>query len=101
MISSHNLSTTLLFDVFQRWIHYLNRCVVESASDVVEAPGVITPFYLEPILVDLEGGATSTQSSRYHWTTSLQEGGQKAGMPQRATAAATARIKNPDSRCQP
>ena len=56
MISSHHLSTTLLFDVSRWWSQYLNRCVAESASEVVEAPGASFPFSLEPILVDLEGG---------------------------------------------
>ena len=40
----------------QQWILYLNRCVAASATEALEAPGVNTPFFLESILVDLEGG---------------------------------------------
>ena len=39
-----------------RWSQYLNRCVAASDLEVEEAPGSSVPFYLEPILVDLEGG---------------------------------------------
>ena len=53
MISSPYLATTLIYDVAQRWIQYLNRCVYVSASEVVEAPGVSIPFSLEPILFDM------------------------------------------------
>ena len=56
MISSPHLATTLLFDVFQRWSQYLNRCVAALSSEVKEAPGASVPFYLKPILVNLEGG---------------------------------------------
>ena len=40
----------------RRWRQYLNRCMVASASEVVEAPGASAPFSLEPILVNLKGG---------------------------------------------
>ena len=56
IISSPHLSTTLLFDVSRRCSQYLKRCVAASASDVVKVPGGSVPFYLKPILVDLEGG---------------------------------------------
>ena len=55
MISSPHLATTLLYHVSRRCSHYLSRFVVVSASQVVEAPGGSAPFFLEPILVDLEG----------------------------------------------
>ena len=44
-----------MYDVLQRRIQYLDRCVAESASEVVEAPGASVPFYLEPILVEMVG----------------------------------------------
>ena len=56
MISSPYLATTFLFDVSRQWIQYLNRCVVASASEVVEAPGTSVLFSLKQILVELEGG---------------------------------------------
>ena len=56
MISSPHLATTLLFYVSRPCSQYLNRCVATSDLVVVEAPGVISPFYLEPILVKMEGG---------------------------------------------
>ena len=57
MISSPHLAKTLLFDVSRRLSQYLNRCVAASASEVEEAPGASVPLSLEPILVELEGGA--------------------------------------------
>ena len=56
MISSPHLATTLLFYVSRPCSQYLNRCVATSDLVVVEAQGVISPFYLEPILVKMEGG---------------------------------------------
>ena len=56
VISPPHLATTLLFDVSRRWSQYLNRCVAALASEVVKEPGASVPFYLEPILVELEGG---------------------------------------------
>ena len=44
MISSPHLATTLLYDVLRLWNQYLNRCVVASSSEVVEAPGSSAPF---------------------------------------------------------
>ena len=35
MISPPYLATTLIYDVSRRWSHYLNRCMVVSASEVV------------------------------------------------------------------
>ena len=40
----------------RQWSQYLNRCVAASDSEVTKAPRASTPFSLEPILVDLEGG---------------------------------------------
>ena len=90
MISSPHIAMTLLFDVSRLWSQYLNRCVAASALEVEEAPGTSVPFSFEPILVELEGDATSAQFSLPHWPTLSQEGGQQAGVPQRAEAAATA-----------
>ena len=56
MISYPHLATTLLYYVPRRWRHYLNRCVVVSASEVVESPRASVPFSLEPIIVEMEGG---------------------------------------------
>ena len=40
------------------WILYVNRCVSAlAASEALEAPGANIPFSLEPVMVDLEGGA--------------------------------------------
>ena len=57
MISSPHLAATLLFDVSWRWSQYPNRCVEALDLEVVEVPGGSVPFSLEPILVDMEGGA--------------------------------------------
>ena len=57
MISSLHLATTFIFDVSRRWCNYLNRCVVVLDSEMVEALGASVPFSLEPILVNMEGGA--------------------------------------------
>ena len=46
IISSPHLSTTLIYDVSQRWSQYLNRCVA-----ALEAPGASFPFSIEPIMV--------------------------------------------------
>ena len=56
MISPPNLASTLLFNVLRLWSQDLNRCVAASALEVEEALGASVPFFLEPILVDLEGG---------------------------------------------
>ena len=56
MISYSHIHTTLLYDVSRRWSLYLNRCVAELASDEFEAPGANIPFFLKPILVEIEGG---------------------------------------------
>ena len=56
VILSPRLSTILLYDVSQWWSQYLNRCVDASSLEVVEAPGASVPFYLKPILVDMERG---------------------------------------------
>ena len=63
VISPPHLATTLLFDVSRRWSQYLNRCVAALASEVVKEPGASVPFYLEPILVELEGGALHRPNS--------------------------------------
>ena len=55
MISPRRLATKLLYDVSQWWTPYLNRCMVDSASEVVEALGGSVPFSLEPRLVEMEG----------------------------------------------
>ena len=55
MISPPYLSTTLLCDVLQRWILYLNRYVAAWAFEALEGLGANTPLSLEPILVYLEG----------------------------------------------
>ena len=57
IIISLYLTTTLLFDVSRRWSPYLNRCVTASSSEDVGAPGTIVPFFLEPILLKIEGGS--------------------------------------------
>ena len=56
VISSPRLAMPLLYNVSRRWRHYLNRCAAASASEVVEAPGGSVPFFLEPMMVDLELG---------------------------------------------
>ena len=56
MVSSPHLTTTLIYDVSQRLSQYLSRCVTASVSEVVEVMGVVVPFSLEPILVNLEVG---------------------------------------------
>ena len=56
MVSSPHIATTLLYDGLRRWIQCINRCVDVLDSEVVEAPGGRVPFFLEPILVELEGG---------------------------------------------
>ena len=38
------------------WSLYLNRCVAASASEALEAPGPNSPFTLDLILLELEGG---------------------------------------------
>ena len=55
MISSLQLASILLYDVLQRCIQYLNRCVATLASEVVKAPGARVPFSLDPIMVNLQG----------------------------------------------
>ena len=57
MILSHHLATTLLYNVSHRWSLNLNGCVAALASEALKAPVSNVPFLLEPILVDLEGGA--------------------------------------------
>ena len=56
IISPPHLATALLYSMLRRWSLYLNRCVDVLASEDLEEPGANTPFSLEPILVDLEGG---------------------------------------------
>ena len=56
MISSPHLATTLIYNVLRRWSLYLNRCVAVLVSKALDVPGTSTPFSLELILVDLEGG---------------------------------------------
>ena len=51
-----HLATALLYDVSRRWSLYLNRCVAASASKALEATWAIIPFWLNPILVELESG---------------------------------------------
>ena len=63
MILSTNISTTLMYNVLRLWSQYLNRCVAASASEVVESPGVSVPNCIEPILVNLEGGALRGKKS--------------------------------------
>ena len=53
MITSLQLSTTLIYDVSRRWILYLNMCMDVSS---LEASGDTAPFTLEPILLNPEGG---------------------------------------------
>ena len=50
------MATTLMYDVSQWWSQYLNSCVDVSTLEVLEVPGDSVVFYLEPIMVDLEGG---------------------------------------------
>ena len=56
MISSPQISTTILYNFSSRCSRYLNWCVVALASKVVEAFGGSVPFSLKPNLIDLEGG---------------------------------------------
>ena len=56
MISSLHLATTLLFDISQRWILYLNMCVNVLVSESLDALGCYTPLSVDIILVELEGG---------------------------------------------
>ena len=56
VISSPELSISLLYDVSRRWIQYFNRCMAASSSEVVEAPSSRVSFSLKPILVKLYGG---------------------------------------------
>ena len=48
---------TLLYDVLRQWSLYLDRCMAVLESEALEAPGGNIPFSLEPVMVDLEGGA--------------------------------------------
>ena len=45
----------LIYNVLWRWSLYLNRCVAVSASEDLDDPGSNVPFFLNPILVELEG----------------------------------------------
>ena len=56
IISSPHIATTLLFGVLQWWSLYLNRCMAVLALKSLDTPGCHFPFYLEPILDELEGG---------------------------------------------
>ena len=67
MISSSNLTTTLLYNVSQCWGLYLIMCVATSDSKALEAPGAKFLFSPEPILVEIEGGAMWARSLQDHW----------------------------------
>ena len=56
MIKSSHLATTLIYNRPRKWITYLNRCVVASSLEDVEAPSETVPFSLEPILLEMESG---------------------------------------------
>ena len=56
MISSPNLSTTLLFNASRQWNLYIKRCMDASALKSIYALGCLVSFSLEPILDDMEGG---------------------------------------------
>ena len=53
MISSPQLSTTLLFDMSRQWSLYLNRCVAALAPESLDTLGCHVPFLLDPILAEL------------------------------------------------
>ena len=53
---SPHLITKLLYNVFWLWSLYLNRCVAVSALEVLDAFRANTPFLLDTILMELEGG---------------------------------------------
>ena len=55
IITSPQLSTTLIYNVSRRWITYLNRCVATSSLEDVGVPRATVPFSLEPILLDMKG----------------------------------------------
>ena len=55
MTSSPHLATGLLYDVLRRQSQYLNTCIAALASKVLEALGDSIYFFLEPILVYMEG----------------------------------------------
>ena len=56
MISSPYLSTTLLFDLSQRWSQYLDRCMAASVSESLDVLGCYVAFLMEPILAELDQG---------------------------------------------
>ena len=56
IISSPNLSMTLIYDFSWRWNLYLNMCVATSVSEDLEAPGANAPFLIDSILFEIEGG---------------------------------------------
>ena len=56
IISAPHLATALIYGVLRWWSLYLNRCVDVLASEALKEPGANTPFSLEPIMVDLDGG---------------------------------------------
>ena len=57
MITSLNLTTTLLSDVSRRGFLYLNCYVTKPFLDDVGAPRAMVPFTMDPILLDMEGGS--------------------------------------------
>ena len=56
IIKPPHLATTLIYDMPGRWSTYLNMCVAKSSLEDVGSPGAMSPFSLETILLDLEGG---------------------------------------------
>ena len=56
MITYPNLATSLLYDVLQRCVLYLNRSVAALELEDLEASGSTFPFTLNPILPELDGG---------------------------------------------
>ena len=55
-ITTPHISTAMIFGMSRCWSLYHNMCVVDPSSENMVTPGEMLPFYLETIILKMEGG---------------------------------------------